>query len=190
MMNKIRHSKFLELNPSTLAVLTIVLVMTASGASATDHKPKASGPGSQVVTHLSFSGLSAVDMTMLKKVNDKYCLYVQHSRDQGISIIDITKPAQPKAVGLIPWPGPAVPGRIDLAGDVAIIAESEIFPMSGSTSNQGPRTLGFVESILAASTAEVLRSGKWLQDERNFIYVLNGDGFWVISEPGSPAATS
>ena len=24
---------------------------------------------------------------------------------------------------------------------------------------------------------------KWLEDERNFIYVLNGDGLWVISEP-------
>jgi hypothetical protein len=24
---------------------------------------------------------------------------------------------------------------------------------------------------------------KWLQDERNFIYVLNDDGLWVVSEP-------
>jgi hypothetical protein len=24
---------------------------------------------------------------------------------------------------------------------------------------------------------------KWLEDERNFIYVLNDDGLWVISEP-------
>jgi len=24
---------------------------------------------------------------------------------------------------------------------------------------------------------------KWLQDERNFIYVLNGDGLWVVSKP-------
>jgi hypothetical protein len=24
---------------------------------------------------------------------------------------------------------------------------------------------------------------KWFQDERNFIYVLNKDGLWVISQP-------
>jgi hypothetical protein len=24
---------------------------------------------------------------------------------------------------------------------------------------------------------------KWLQDERGFIYVLNGDGLWVVSKP-------
>jgi hypothetical protein len=36
---------------------------------------------------------------------------------------------------------------------------------------------------------------KWLQDDRNFIYVLNDEGLWVVSEPaeiqseetGSPA---
>ena len=33
---------------------------------------------------------------------------------------------------------------------------------------------------------------KWLQDERNFIYVLNGDGLWVVSEPADrqPEQTS
>ena len=99
-MNKIRASKFVELRSSTLAILTIVLVVTVSGASAKEHKPKGPGDGSQVVAHISFAGLSPVDMAMLKKVNDKYYLYVQHSKEQGISIIDISNPAQPrKAVG-------------------------------------------------------------------------------------------
>src|SRR5579864_874901 len=108
MMNKIRTSKFIELNASTLALLGIVLVVTVSGASAKEHKLKGAGPGSQVVAHISFSGLSAVDMAMQKKDNDKYYVYVQHSKDQGISIIDVSNPAQPKAVGVIAWPGQAV----------------------------------------------------------------------------------
>jgi hypothetical protein len=29
---------------------------------------------------------------------------------------------------------------------------------------------------------------KWLQDERHFIYVLNGDGLWVVSEPADQSA--
>jgi hypothetical protein len=72
MMNKIRSSKFVEFSPNTLALLTVVLVVTVSGASAKEHKPKGAGAGSQVVAHISFSGLSAVDMAMQKKVNDKY----------------------------------------------------------------------------------------------------------------------
>src|SRR5580692_5647790 len=111
MMNKIRTSKFIELSACTMALLTIVLVVTVSGASAKEHKLKGAGAGSQVVAHISFAGLSAVDMAMQKKVNDKYYLYVQHSKDQGISIIDISKPDQPKSVGVIPWPDPTVSSR-------------------------------------------------------------------------------
>ena len=66
-MNKIRTSKFVEFGSSTMA-LTIVLVVTVSSASAKEHKPKGSGAGSQVVAHISFSGLSAVDMAMQRSV--------------------------------------------------------------------------------------------------------------------------
>ena len=116
-MNKIRTSKFVEFSSRTLALFTVVLVVMVSNASAKEHKPKGSGAGSQVVAHISFSGLSAVDMAMQRKVNDKYYLYVEHSKDQGISIIDISKPAQPKAVGVIPWPDPALSSRMSLTGD-------------------------------------------------------------------------
>jgi hypothetical protein len=181
-MNKMRTSKFVEFTSSTLAFLTILLVVTVT-ASAKEHKPKGSGVGSQVVAHISFSGLSAVDMAMQKKLNDKYYLYVQHSRDQGISIIDISKPAQPKAVGVIPWPDPAVSSRMNLTGDLAIVAESEILPMHSSTSNDD-LVLWDLSNPMAPRVVQKF-SGvvKWLQDERNFIYVLNGDGLWVVSEP-------
>jgi hypothetical protein len=82
--NKIRASKFVEFSSSILAILTIALVVTVSSASAKGHKPNGSVAASQVVAHISFSGLSAVDMAMQKKVNDKYYLYVQHSKDQHL----------------------------------------------------------------------------------------------------------
>ena len=71
-MNGIRTSKSVELSASTVALLTILLIVTVSGASAKEHKLKGSGAGSQVVAHISFSRLSVVDMAMQKKVNDKY----------------------------------------------------------------------------------------------------------------------
>ena len=97
-MNKIRASKFVEFSSSILAILTIALVVTVSSASAKSHEPNGSVAASQVVAHISFAGLSAVDMAMLKKVNDKYYLYVQHSKDQGISVVDVSNPAQPEVV--------------------------------------------------------------------------------------------
>lgn len=189
-MSKIRTSKFVEFSSSTLVLLTIVLVVTVSSASAKEHKPKASGAGSQVVAHVAFSGLSVVDMAMQRKVNDKYYLYVEHSKDQGISIIDISKPTQPKAVGVIPWPDPALSSRMSLTGALAIVSESEVLPMHRITSTDD-LVLWDLSNPAAPRVVQKL-SGvvKWLQDERNFIYVLNGDGLWVVSEPADePAQT-
>jgi len=180
-MNKIRASKFVELRSSTLAILTIVLVVTVSGASAKEHKPKAPGDGSQVVAHISFAGLSPVDMAMLKKVNDKYYLYVQHSKEQGISIIDISNPAQPKAVGVIPWPDPAVSSRMNLTGDLAIIAESAALPQR-NPSNDDVVLWDLSNPVAPRVVQKFSGVVKWLQDERNFIYVLNGEGLWVASK--------
>jgi len=115
-------------------------------------------------------------------VNDKYYLYVQHSKDQGISIIDISNPAQPKAVGIIPWPDPAVSSRMNLTGDLAIIVEIEVLP----TRNPANDDLVLWDLSNPAVPRVVQKfSGvvKWLQDERNFIYVLNGEGSWVVSKP-------
>jgi hypothetical protein len=187
MMNKIRASKFVEFSSNILAILTVALVVTVSSASAKGHKPNGSVAASQVVAHISFSGLSAVDMAMQKKVNDKYYLYVQHSKDQGISIIDISNPAQPKAVGIIPWPDPAVSSRMNVTGDLAIIAESEILP----TRNRSNDDLVLWDLSNPATPRVVQKfSGvvKWLQDERNFIYVLNGEGLWVVSKPADRQA--
>jgi hypothetical protein len=186
-MNKISASKFVELSSCTLAILTITLVVTVSSATAKEGKPKGPSTGSQVVAHISFAGLSAVDMAMQKKVNDKYYLYVQHSKDQGISIIDISKPAQPKAMGVIPWPDPAMSSRMSLTGDLAIIAESEAL----ATRNPSNDDLVLWDLSNPAAPRVVQKfSGvvKWLQDERNFIYVLNGEGLWVVSKPADRQA--
>jgi len=130
MMNRIK-SRFVKFSSTALALLITLLttlLLVPGGASAKGHKLKGSDNQAHVVAHISFAGLSAVDMAMQRKANDKYYLYVQHSRDQGVSIIDISKPAEPKVVGVIPWPDPGLSSRMNLTGDLAIIAESEVLP--------------------------------------------------------------
>jgi hypothetical protein len=177
-----RRSSFATFNAAALALLTTVLVVSG-GASAKDHKLKRSDNRAHVVAHLSFAGLSAVDMAMQKKVNDKYYIYVQHSKDQGISIIDISKPAQPKAVGVIPWPDPALSSRMNVTGDLAIIAESGVLPVHSRTSNDDLVVWDLSNPVAPRVVQKFSGVVKWLQDERNFIYVLNGDGLWVVSKP-------
>jgi hypothetical protein len=183
MMNEIRASKFVEFSSRTLALLLTVLVMAVSSASAKERKPKGYDAESHVVAHVSFSGLSAVDMAMQRKVNDKYYLYVEHSKDQGISIVDISKPTQPKAVAVIPWPDPSLSSRISLTGNLAVIAETEILPMYSRTSTDDLVLWDLSNPVAPRVVQKFSGVVKWLQDERNFIYVLNGDGLWVVSEP-------
>ena len=180
-MNSSRSS-FAKFNSAALALLATVLLVSG-GASAKDPKLKGSGDQAQVVAHISFAGLSAADMAMQKKANDKYYIYVQHAKDQGISIIDISKPAQPKAVGVIPWPDPALSGRMNVTGDLAIIAESGVLPVHSSTSNDDLVLWDLSNPVAPRVVQKFSGVVKWLQDERNFIYVLNGDGLWVVSKP-------
>jgi len=177
-----RRSRFVKFNSAALALLITVLLV-CSVASAKDHKFKESGNQAHVVAHISFAGLSAVDMAMQRKVNDKYYLYVQHSKDQGISIIDISKPAQPKAVGVIPWPDPALSNRLNVTGDLAIISESEAPPTHINASNDDLVLWDLSNPAAPRVVQKFAGVVKWLQDERNFIYVLNGDGLWVVAKP-------
>ena len=99
-MNRIKRNRAVKFSSMSLALLS-TMSLVSGGASAKEHKVKGSDNQAHVVAHISFSGLSAVDMVMQRKVNDTYYLYVQHSKDQGISIVDVTNPAHPKAVGTI-----------------------------------------------------------------------------------------
>jgi hypothetical protein len=177
-----RRSRFVKFNSAAAALLTTVLLISG-GASAKDHKLKTSDNQAHVVAHISFAGLSAVDMAMQKKVNDRYFLYVQHSKDQGISIIDISKPAQPKAVGVIPWPDSAVSSRMNVTGDLAIIAENGVLPMRSSSSNDDLVLWDLSNPAAPRIVQKFSGVVKWLQDERDFIYVLNSEGLWVVSKP-------
>jgi len=184
-MNRIK-SRFVNLVSTGLAFLITLLatlLIVPGGASAKDHKPKGSNNQAQVVAHISFAGLSAVDMSMQKKMNDKYFLYVQHSKGQGVSIIDITKPAQAKDVGLLAWPDPAVSRKMNLSGDLAIIAENDAFPTQISSANDDLVLWDLSNPAAPRVVQKFSGVVKWLQDERNFIYVLNGDGLWVVSKP-------
>jgi hypothetical protein len=179
---KSRGSSFASFNSTALAVLAAVLLVSG-GASAKSHKPKASDSHARVVAHIPFTGLLAVDMTMHTRGNDKVYLYVQHSQFQGISIIDISKPAEPKNLGVIPWPDPAMSGRINVTGDLAIIAETGVLPTPHISSNDDLVLWDLSNPAAPRVVQKFPGVVKWLQDGRNFIYVLNGDGLWVVSKP-------
>jgi hypothetical protein len=71
---------------------------------------------------------------------------------------------------------------MNVSGDLAIIAETAD-PMRGSTSNDDLVLWDLSNPAAPRVVQKFSGVVKWLQDERNFIYVLNGDGLWVVSKP-------
>src|SRR5438445_8763707 len=52
-----------------------------------------------------------------------------------------------------------------------------------STSNDDLVLWGLSNPAAPRAVQKLSGVVKWLQDERNFIYVLNGNGLWVVSKP-------
>jgi hypothetical protein len=179
-MNRITSS---FLNRSMALALVATVLVTSTLMSAKTRKPKILNTRPHVVAHIPLPGLTPVDMAMQAQGNDKFYLYVQHSNDQGISIIDVTKPNQPKALGLVPWPNPDQTGRMSVTGNLAVIAESGIPVMHASDSNDGLVFWDLCNPAVPTVVDKFSGVVKWFQDERNFVYVLNGDGLWIVSEP-------
>lgn len=185
-----RGSRFVRFNATAMALLATVLLVSG-GASAKARKARVSDNQARVVAHIPFTGLSAIDMAMQNKGNDKVYLYVQHSQFQGISIIDISNAADPKNLGVIPWPDPALSSRLNVTGDLAIIAETGDLPTRSSTSKDDLVVWDLSNPAAPRVVQKFPGVVKWLQDERNFVYVLNGDGLWVVSRAADrqPAQT-
>ena len=164
-----------------LAVLTGLFVSTS--AAAKERKVKSDANQAKVVAHISFAGLTPLNMTMQKHGDDKYYVYVQHEKNQGISVVDIGNPTRPKTIGEIAWPDPSLAGSMNLTGNLAIVSQTRI----SSTSNVSPKDDLVFWDLSNPTAPRVVQkfSGvvKWLEDGRNFIYVLNNDGLWVISQP-------
>jgi hypothetical protein len=72
---------------------------------------------------------------------------------------------------------------MNLTGDLAINAEDETRPPPRDTPNDDLVLWDLSNPAAPRVVQEFSGVVKWLQDERDFIYVLNGDGLWVISQP-------
>jgi len=182
-MQTIGTSALVNVRLNLVTLLITVLMVSVGSASAREHKMKKPENEAQVVAHISFSGLAVVDMAMQRKVDGKYYLYVQHSKGEGVSIIDVSKPSQAKTLGVISWPNPAASSRMDVTGNLAIIAESQMLQRRSSASTDDLVLWDLSNPAAPRVVQKFTGVVKWLQDERNFIYVLNGDGLWVVSEP-------
>lgn len=180
-MTKTGRSNAHKTGLRNLALITGSMSIAVNSAAANERKQRGSAEESQLVAHISFGSQRAVDMAIRKDPNNNTYLYVEHSRDEGISVIDVTQPVKPKVLGLVSWSNPAVTSQMNVRGRLGIITESA----AATDRDKTLPDLVVWDLSNPASPRIVHRfSGvvRWFQDERDFVYVLNDEGLFVISE--------
>ena len=156
---------------SILLAIAGTILLTPSVTSAKEHKAKVSENSAHVVAHLTFNGMPLIGMAIQKRLTIRTTS--TSSIPENVAYRSWMSGAeQPKVIAVKPWPDTALSNRMTLTGDLAVIDEIELGAAQGS-SPSNELVLWDVSNPAAPREVQKFTGVvKWLEDERNFIYVL------------------
>jgi hypothetical protein len=173
-----------EFGARKLVLLTSLVLGFFGTAAAKDHKQMKTPDKPRVVVHIQFEGMAEVDMTIQMRPGDKYYLYVQHAKSEGISILDVSKPEKPMAVAVLPGTDTSDAAGMTITRKLAIVSGRVAAPSRSSESSNTDLALWDTSDPTSPQLVQKFsKVMKWLQDNREFIYVLAADGLWIVSQP-------
>ena len=133
----------------------------------------------KVVANMTFDNKLPADM-LIQQINGKPYLFVQLTNAQGVVVVDISKPNKLKIVSSLSGPDAAGASELDINGNAATIT-SVAADASSPAANKGELVLWDISDPgnprVVQRFAGVVRV---LHDKRNYTYVLNQDGLWVV----------
>ena len=160
-----------------LATLFLLLCASLPAAQAKDHKPQTSA-AVKVIANMSFDNKPATGMLM-RQVNGKPYLFVQLANAQGVVVVDISKPNKLKIVSSLSGPDAAAANQLSLDGNAAVLTTAAA--ANAQPLDKGELVLWDISDpgnprVVQRFTGVV----RVLHDDRNYTYVLNQDGLWVV----------
>jgi hypothetical protein len=169
-------------------VLALGALLSTPGADASDSDSYPSFLEAKVIAHLPLSG--GIRRMFLQQEGRRQFLYVQQPSQQGVTVIDITKPERPKVVNQLPLENLTV-----VSFGLAIFETPENSATVGAslaTGNaEGPHGSGLRGSVRILDVSDPAHPRdvqnfdgvtSILQDSvQNLFYVANGDGVWIVS---------
>jgi hypothetical protein len=176
----------------TCVALAVGALLSTPGADASDIDSDSypSYLPARVIAHLPLSG--GIRQMFLQQEGKRQFLYVQQPPQQGVTVIDITKPERPKAVTQV------LLKNLTMVGSGLAVSETPENSATGRTSHatgiaEGPRGSDAVlESVQVLDVSDPAHPRtvqdfdgvtSILQDSaRNLIYVANGEGVWIVSQ--------
>jgi hypothetical protein len=166
-----------------LALCALSLTELADASSGDLHQ---SSSPAKVIAHLRLSDGGARRMFLRQDGKARY-LYLQRVSQPGLTVVDVTNPGRPKVVRPVPLETRTVMGAgfmiTETPGLSAAVratgaarkGDIDVVPESVHVLNVGdPAPSRTVQGFSGAAST--------LQDPvRNLIYVVNGDGVWILS---------
>ena len=190
-MTAISGSQSVQFKFRRLVLLTGFAFVFVGAASAKDHKSMKIANKPHVVAHIQFDGMPETDMTIQARPGDKYYLYVQHAKGGGISIIDVSKPEKPRAVASLPGTDATDAAGMTITSNLAIVSGHAVASSRSVESSNTDLVLWDTSDPASPQLVQKFsKVMKWLQDNREFIYVLADDGLWIVSQPENQPFTS
>jgi hypothetical protein len=172
----------------TCVVLAVGALLSTLGAVASDSDFYPSYLQAKVIAHLPLPG--GARQMFSQQEGSRQFLYVQRSSQQGVTVIDITKPERPKVVNQLPLE------NLTMVSFGLAISETPKNPATwgaslGDGNAEGPPGNGALESVRVLDVSDPAHPRtvrnfdevtSILQDSaRNLLYVANGDGVWIVS---------
>jgi len=178
----------LKIRTVTCVVLAVGALLSTPGAVASDSDSYPSYLQAKVIAHLPLSG--GARQMFLQQEGRRQFLYVQQPSQQGVTVIDITKPERPKVVNQVP-----LENLTTVSFGLAISETPENSATVGASlaagNVEGPSGSGVLESVRVLDVSDPAHPRtvrnfdgvtSILQDSaRNLLYVANGDGVWIVS---------
>ena len=174
----------LKIRTVTCLALAVGALLSTPGAGASDSDSNPSYLQAKVIAHLPLS--SGIRQMFLQQEGNKQFLYVQQPSQQGVTVIDITKPERPKVVNQLPLENLTM-----VNFGLAIFEMPQSSATAGAPLATGNAEGGVLESVRVLDVSDPAhpRTVKnfdgvtsILQDSaQNLLYVANGDGVWIVS---------
>jgi hypothetical protein len=178
----------LKIRTLICVVLALGALLTAPAADASDSDSYFSYLEARVIAHLPLSG--GIRRMFLQQEGRRQFLYVQQPSQQGVTVIDITKPERPKVVNQV-----SLENLTMVSFGLAIFETPENSATVGASLATGNaerlHESGVLESVRVLDVSDPAhpRTVKkfdgvtsMLEDSaQNLFYVANGDGVWIVS---------
>ena len=188
---KVIHKAIAREHIWSAVVLLAFLAAMAPGSNAKPRPVKPSEQPAIVVAHLALLGAPTSQMFLLENSGEQY-LYIGTNTKEGLTVVDVTNPAEPNIIKRLAWPNEASTGTVQMVSGGLALAEG---PDSGSEAiAPSTRTVKILDLSDPANPRAVLSfsgvTSTLDDDARDLVYIANGEGLWILRNNQALAAAA